>query len=54
VPVEAFVLNDFLMQEKKLLPNILGACQDGLECWCKEGIVKTMNDFNSKIFTFNE
>ncbi|PKM90050.1 MAG: aminoacyl-tRNA hydrolase [Firmicutes bacterium HGW-Firmicutes-12] len=54
VPVEAYVLNDFLPQEKQMLPNIMEACLDGLECWCKEGVLKSMNDFNSKTFIENE
>lgn len=50
IPVEAFVLSEFLPQEKKILPDIIKTCLDGLECWCQEGIEKVMNDFNAKSF----
>ncbi|MDX9871984.1 MAG: aminoacyl-tRNA hydrolase [Clostridia bacterium] len=47
MPVEAFVLSSFYEHEKKILPDILAACVEGLERWCREGIVKTMNEFNA-------
>lgn len=46
VPVEAFVLSEFLPNEKILLPDIIKKCIEGLTCWCGQGIVKAMNGFN--------
>lgn len=47
VPVEAYVLCPFNEREKKILPDILSTCLEGLERWCTDGIAKTMNDFNA-------
>lgn len=53
IPVEAFVLSEFLPQEKIILPDIIQKCIEGLECWCNQGIVQAMNGFNSLFFNNN-
>lgn len=46
VPVEAFVLSEFLPNEKIQLPDIIKNCVEGLACWCSQGITNAMNGFN--------
>lgn len=54
IPVEAFVLSEFSTKEKLIIPDIISTCSDGLECWCRHGIEKAMNDYNAISFAVNE
>jgi len=45
--VENYVLSEFLPEERRVLPELIGTCVTGLESWCLNGIEKAMNDFNA-------
>lgn len=47
--VESYVLSEFLVNEKKLLPEILHFSVRGLATWVQDGITKAMNSFNAAV-----
>lgn len=50
MPVEAYVLSGFSAREKVVLPELIKTSAEGLECWCREGLDKAMNDYNGISF----
>jgi PTH1 family peptidyl-tRNA hydrolase len=51
VPIDKYVLSPFLLEESKVLDNVIDICIDSLVYFIEKGAEAAMNEFNGKMKT---
>lgn len=49
IPIDSFVLSNFLPDELKLIDKMADVAADAVDCWLKEGMEKAQNKFNGLV-----